>query len=531
MSRITTVVAFATLLSNALASPSNTTGPIVNVNSAKYLGHHNTTLNINQYFSIPYAAPPVGSLRYKPPRSYILPSNLTKDIPIDATTSGPSCVQGYPYWTGASGVSVPGSEDCLTLHVFTPDTATVGAKLPVLFSIHGGGYVIGDADLVTPFALMKHTNNAFVFVSIQYRLGAYGFVGGSRYAKEGGAQNVGLLDQRLALEWAQKNIAAFGGDPERVTILGGSAGGGSVTAMLAWEGGVAKPPFRGAIADYPWWQQYLTEEQLENQYALLLEASGCEGLACLQEVPEDVLKNATQGTYVTAYTKGAYGYGNFYYGPYVDGKYLKGIPSREFKAGHFSKVPTLTSREGYEGFGFSNQSMTTVEEERIDLKTQFPYANETFIDKVYKLYPSGDFNSTFFHRQTWFGDISIDCPTRYIASSISASNTSVYKQLFNAGTQIHGSTGPFLGDLDYASEPGANVTLANLYKDYYISFAIHLDPNEQSWSNVSKPVWPDYKTGDVLSFNYTELGAVSDVYYDNTEKCQFFWDNGDVVQN
>jgi hypothetical protein len=68
-------------------------------------------------------------------------------------------------------------------------------------------------------------------------------------------------------------------------------------------------------------------------------------------------------------------------------------------------------------------------------------------------------------------------------------------------------------------------------KDYYLSFAIHLDPNVKSWSNVPKPVWPDYKAGEVMSFNYTEIGAVSDIYYDNTARCRFFEEQDDIVQN
>jgi hypothetical protein len=110
-------------------------------------------------------------------------------------------------------------------------------------------------------------------------------------------------------------------------------------------------------------------------------------------------------------------------------------------------------------------------------------------------------------------------------------NTPVFKVIFNAGTQIHGSTGPFLNDLNYASTLGANITIADALKDFYLSFAIHLDPNAESWSNVSKPAWPDYKSGEVMSFNYTEMGAVSDVYYDNTERCRFFNNNSQIIQN
>ena len=408
MVRTTASLTLAALLGSTTAvSYNTTTSPTVVLNNVKYLGLHNTAANTNEYYSIPFAAAPIGPLRWKAPQPYTIPTNYTNsNAPIDVTKPGPSCVQGipFPFLAGSPApVPIPGSEDCLTLHVYAPDTATAGANLPVIFYIHGGGYTVGQAGKEDPHALMRHSKNAFIFVSIQYRLGAYGFVGGPKYVSQGGAQNIGLLDQRLALEWTQKNIAAFGGDPKKVTIFGGSAGGGSVTAQLTWKGGVENPPFRAAIADYPWWQQFSRDEQLDKQFELLLDATRCTDLKCLQGVPEDVLKNVTQESYTTAYLNGAYGHGHFYYGPYVDGEFVQDLPSREFKAARYAKVPTWVSREGFEGWAFSNQSMTTIEEEKADLRTLFPYADERFIDKIYELYPSKDFNSTFWHRQTWFG--------------------------------------------------------------------------------------------------------------------------------
>jgi carboxylesterase type B len=93
--------------------------------------------------------------------------------------------------------------------------------------------------------------------SVQYRLGIFGFLGGSAIAQYGDL-NAGLLDQRLALDWVQRNIRPFGGDPAKVTIWGGSAGGGSVTYQLIAGGGYDDPPFSAAIAEYPWWQRELS---------------------------------------------------------------------------------------------------------------------------------------------------------------------------------------------------------------------------------------------------------------------------------
>ena len=296
-----------------------------------------------------------------------------------------------------------GQEDCLVLNVIQPAQAKKGSKLPVLVSIHGGGYTIGDSTTTQQYALVNHSGNALIAVSIQYRLDAYGFLGSERLMTEGGAANVGLQDQRLALKWVQENIETFGGDRNRVTIIGGSAGGGSVTAQMVMYGGVQKPPFRAAIVQLPWWQQYMRDEQLERQYDTLISLSNCSSLACLQAVPEDKLKSITQASYLKGYAEGQYGYGTFYYGPYVDGTIIQNLPSREIKAGRYTKVPTLVDRDQYEGWVFSNMSMQTMEEQTRDLRIQFPYAPESFFDDLYELYPREEFNSTFWQRQTWFG--------------------------------------------------------------------------------------------------------------------------------
>lgn len=128
-------------------------------------------------------------------------------------------------------------------------------------------------------------------------------------------------------------------------------------------------------------------------------------------------------------------------------------------------------------------------------------------------------------------DFSINCPTYYLAKSVTPNNNPVYKQIFNVGTQTHGAVGPYLGDLNYGSTPGANTTLANILKDWWVSFAIHGDPNAESWSNATKPTWPTYASGEVMSVNFTEIGAVQDAYYDATKQCDFFWEFEDVVQN
>lgn len=125
-------------------------------------------------------------------------------------------------------------------------------------------------------------------------------------------------------------------------------------------------------------------------------------------------------------------------------------------------------------------------------------------------------------------DFSINCPTYYIASSLATKKVPTYKQVFNAGTQIHGAIGPYLSELD----PTVNTTLASAVKDWWASFVVHSNPNTQSWGIVTKPFWPGYEvSGEVMSVDFTELGIKKDVEYDDTERCSFFWNNGKQVQN
>ena len=146
---------------------------------------------------------------------------------LDATTQGPQCGQGQPAWIAAlfalygdassSGASIPSSEDCLILDVFAPSNAT-GEGLPVLLWIHGGGYTLGNAANSGGPNFVSSSNGSMVFVSIQYRLGAYGFLSSDEVAEDG-SPNAGLLDQRAAIDWVHRHIHAFGGDSSKVCAI------------------------------------------------------------------------------------------------------------------------------------------------------------------------------------------------------------------------------------------------------------------------------------------------------------------------
>ncbi len=176
------------------------------------------------YLGIPYAAPPVGALRWQPPQ----PPTPWPGVRA-ATRFGAACMQTPPdKGPEAALAQQPMSEDCLTLNVWQPQQ---GKRLPVLVWIHGGAFRLGAASLPLYNGAALAAQGAVV-VSLNYRLGIFGTIAHPALGADGG-NNYGLLDQMAALKWVKQNIAAFGGDPNNVTVWGESAGGASVGYLMA----------------------------------------------------------------------------------------------------------------------------------------------------------------------------------------------------------------------------------------------------------------------------------------------------------
>jgi len=223
-------------ITNPQITVATTTGTFTSIYSP-------SSLNTYVFYGIRYAAPPVGALRWQPPTAPTPPTGT-----VVAGAAGNVCPQP------ADTSPLTQSEDCLFLNVWLPTTATAQSNLPVYFYIHGGALVTGTGAVWDPSVLVD-TNNIIV-VTINYRLGALGFLvepgliaaAANTYQSVGDAGNYGLMDQQFAMQWVQDNIAAFGGDPTKVTIGGESAGGLSVTSNLT-STNTATGLFRGAIIE------------------------------------------------------------------------------------------------------------------------------------------------------------------------------------------------------------------------------------------------------------------------------------------
>ncbi|KAF8608715.1 alpha/beta-hydrolase [Ceratobasidium sp. AG-I] len=224
---------------------------VAHVGNVTYVGHrdHKQT----KYLGIPYAHPPTGALRFRPPVPYteLAPTNGTSRSVRAAYAFGPSCPQSTP-------VPYLISEDCLTVNVWVPHVPRalqsslgedIAKGLPVLVWIYGGAFINGSTQKYPADELVQASvelGKPVVVASMNYRLGMFGFPLGAESVASN-ARNLGLLDQRLALEWVHTHIAQFGGDPTKITIFGESAGSVSVGAQMSFKGGKTGSIFRGAI--------------------------------------------------------------------------------------------------------------------------------------------------------------------------------------------------------------------------------------------------------------------------------------------
>ena len=247
----------------------------------------------SSFEGIPYAVAPVGSLRFQPPQK--IEVFYKPDQPLKATKCGSEC----PQLDRTSGEYL-GSEDCLFLNVFSPETKFLdGVKHPVMVWIHGGAFQFGSSDS-SMFGPERILEEDVVLVTMNYRLGPLGFL---TTGDEVAPPNLGLLDQRLVLEWVRDNVAAFSGDPDRVTLFGESSGGISVLAHLASPG--SQGLFHKAISMSGVWGEssFLHMSKPPYEYTKILAKNlGCKDhqasqdiLKCLQEKsPNKILEEASK---------------------------------------------------------------------------------------------------------------------------------------------------------------------------------------------------------------------------------------------
>jgi carboxylesterase type B len=455
-----------TLLS--ILSVINAAAPQVDLGYSIYAGTYDPDTEINTFWGIRYASAPIGNLRWQAPQ----PPPLNRSQVLNATSKPIWCPQS-PYSTNGVSPTNPAdgtwSEDCLFLNVFAPANAT---KLPVLVWIHGGGYGGGYSGAY-PMANPIYANaNGFIGVTIQYRLGAFGFLASDEVARKG-LVNAGLYDQQFSLQWVQQYIHLFGGDPDDVTIAGDSAGAGSVMLHAMGYGGTqGSKLFKNIMTASPYLPtQYGYKDWKSSQayYAFAYQAGCFDGrnygnssqtiFECLVSKDLASLINASQNVSASGE------YGTWAFTPVTDGDMVQELPSQQLLNKQVNGVHALIGNNADEGPLFVSQTITTEDGLVAWLKLTFPLFTSEDIAQVLMHYPSsnasdnpnavlyatdGDSGATAVNQSdaatgqqqranNIYAETTFVCPSYWLAEAFSGDGRSSYKYQYSVPVALHGS--------------------------------------------------------------------------------------------
>lgn len=354
---------------------------------------------VEVFRSIPYAAPPVGALRFARP----MPHAGWSDV-LDTATTDPTL--SCPQVDRMSG-AYEGEEDCLVLNVFAPTSAS---GRPVMVFIHGGGFTGGTANDAL-YDGVSLASRDVVVVTMNYRLGILGFLATPELVEaDGGAGDLGLWDQRLALEWVRDNAAAFGGDPSDVTIFGESAGAVSVLAQMTSPGSAGL--FARAIVESGGGGfGTATQAEAMTRYEPIVEALGCDGdadvPACLRAVDVDTILGATNAAGMSVLGLPAIG-------PHLDGVFLTDDPYARIASGAVD-VPFMVGSNADEATVFTS---TIPVPTRAAMRTVLVNAyDDATADAVLAIYDEATYPTAKAAFNGFFGEVGFVCPTIALAEA------------------------------------------------------------------------------------------------------------------
>lgn len=463
---------------------------------AQYQGYVDPASGWEFFLGVRYAAKPH---RWQAPT----PPTDTSATLIQANTYGPVCYQNQPnaIWSGVQAATIEGSEDCLFANVWRPVKTTDTSKLPVLFWIHGGGYGSGNGRNDPTFFSQTTGNTNFIFVSIQYRLGAHGFLS-SQAVHDDGVVNAGLLDQNQALKWVQQHISAFGGDPTQVTIFGESAGAGSVLQHLLSYGGIlGNTLFSSAMLASPYLpSQYEYNGQVPTALYLQLAATlGCTGsdqFACLATVDSQKLAHASDTVSRSA------PYGTWGFAPVVDGTFSQERPSQALLAKKTNDARVLIGNNAAEGFVFTPQNITTSVQVTQYAQNFFPSLNSTDIYTMLKTYYpepllSGGLYTTQLERAARiYGDLTFDCAGNFVADAFANS----WRYKYSVGDSYHGLDLPNYLPSGTETLPATDDVVSVAFNTFLNTFLVGGNPYINGAQHV--PLWQSaHEQADINSID------------------------------
>ena len=500
---------------NTTMNPAANSNPlIVKVEDGELEGAMNEGADVRSFLGIPYAKPPVGELRWKEPQR-----NTAWTGVRSAKEFGGRCAQldSAVLMNKASD-----TEDCLYLNVWAPLPVST-KKLPVMFWIHGGGNVNGSTNEPVPYlnSGLFYTGEFLakkdvIVVSLNYRLGVFGFLAHSGLGSEGSKPgNQGLWDQQAALSWVQRNISNFGGDPGNVTIFGESAGSFDVCMQ------VASPKSRGlfhrAISESggcTTFQQTLATAQMTGDKlaaAVGCTGSGSEALKCLRDKPVSQLLTALPG-----------GAGMSGFGPNVDGEFMPTQPRTLYDRGEIAKVPYILGSNTDEGTLFTIGTNVT-NEEMYKAAIMTRYAAIT--DQVMEHYPVSKFmdqmNPFNAALARAFGDGTLVCSTWDTATRAAKAGSTVYMYNFDipagVGTNLGATHGAELvyvfGTSPALSEEQQKVS--DLIQNFWTNLAKTGDPNATSLLS-----WPKFSESMDTRVNFSVMPSTVQNF--RSDECKFW---------
>jgi para-nitrobenzyl esterase len=349
--------------------------------------------NVREFMGVPYAAPPVGKLRWQPPHPHASWSRT-----LDASHAGGVCPQ-----KGFRRPGIIGTEDCLYLNIYTPNPA--GTRLPVMVWIHGGTFISGAGSWYRGGNLAAR--GKLVVVTINYRLGPFGFLANRNLDSTDPRHlsgNYGLLDQQAALRWVKDNIAAFGGDPHNVTVAGESAGGISIGLHLVspaasglFERAILESgPFLGPLHHF---HTLAETEARGDEFAARLRCDKAADVA-------GCLRSKTTAQVMTAIPAGLIDTGDLVWTPAVDGRLIPNQPAAVIASGHFNKVPVINGSNRNEGSLFlAFRKPLSAQRYEQDVRKRAGKAAA----QVLATYPASSYASPSQAAAAAFGDLSFSC--------------------------------------------------------------------------------------------------------------------------
>lgn len=445
------------------------------------------------YRGIPFAQPPVGELRWQPPRP--VPA---LEGTFDATGFAPHCPQENAQEDAAA------DEDCLYLNVYVPEGAggQPDAPLPVMVWIHGGANAFGASDFYDPSAMVASEN--VIVVTVNYRLGALGFMAHPAINSDSPV-NLGVLDQQLALKWVRENIAAFGGDSGRVTLYGESAGAlNTLTHLVSRRShGLFQ---RAIIQSGGYMLETPTRAEAEARGIAFARRIGCEGddvALCMRDKPvAEIL--AGQGTVNTD--------GAAYFQMVLDNVVLHRSQQDALIAGDFSRVPLLNGATANEGNLFYGDETTTQDYD--GAIEEFSRQNHKRPEWTSAVYPIGDHDVPRDAARLVLGDAEFSCPALQISSRASVF-VPVFAYEFSDPDSAAGS-GHF-SDIYYLFSfrdgttygihgSATSQALAGTIQTYWANFARNGNPN-----GAGLAYWPEYSldSQNMLRLDAAEISAAA----------------------